>query len=109
MTKKATETIQMISGLNIVKATLKCGKTKFTPKRCVMMLLTIFTGISEKKSLPENLTELDKEILDNCISCGTWDRASDVSPQFYGQVKRAVRSIAKKFDKLGINISYLDI
>jgi len=69
----------------------------------------LYVHLEDFKSLPEKLSDLDKEILDNCISCGTWDRADEVSPQFWGQVKRAVRSIAKKFDKLGIEISYLDI
>ena len=81
----------------------------YPEKMCDDAISNLYWHLREKKSLPENLTELDKEILDNCISCGTWDRASDVSPQFYGQVKRAVRNIAKKFDKLGIKISYLDI
>ena len=81
----------------------------YPEKMCDDAINNLYWHLREKKSLPENLTELDKEILDNCISCGTWDRASEVSPQFYGQVKRAVRSIAKKFDKLGINISYIDI
>ena len=69
----------------------------------------LYVHLEDFKSLSEKLSDLDKEILDNCISCGTWDRADEVSPQFWGQVKRAVRSIAKKFDKLGIEISYLDI
>ena len=67
----------------------------------------LYVHLEDFKSLPEHLTELDKEILDNCISCGTWDRAFDVSPQYYGQVKRAVKSIADKFDKLGVKISWL--
>ena len=81
----------------------------YPEKMCDDAINNLYWHLREKKSLPENLTELDKEILDNCISCGTWDRADEVSPQFWGQVKRAVRNIAKKFDKLGIEISYLDI
>ena len=84
-------------------------KKVYPQKKCDDAINNIYWHLREKQTLPDNLTELDKEILDNCISCGTWDRAIEVSPQFWGQVKRAVRNIAKKFDKLGIEISYLDI
>ena len=90
---------------------------QFVAARLLLFALrkSLYGGMRDHPPLHEQIHNgvekriYDKEILDNCISCGTWDRASDVSPQFYGQVKRAVRSIAKKFDKLGINISYLDI
>ena len=54
-------------------------------------------------------SELHKEILDNCISAGTWDRAADESPQFWGAVKRAAKNIEKKFSQLGIQLSYFDL
>tara|TARA_Y100001973_G_C4905840_1_gene189440 strand:+ start:42 stop:458 length:417 start_codon:yes stop_codon:yes gene_type:complete len=81
----------------------------YPEKMCDDAISNLYWHLREKKSLPENLTELDKEILDNCISCGTWDRADEVSPQFWGATKRAVRSIAEKFHNLNIEISYLDL
>ena len=81
----------------------------YPEKMCDDAINNLYWHLREKKSLPENLTELDKEILDNCISCGTWDRADEVSPQFWGATKRAVRSIAEKFHNLNIEISSLDL
>jgi len=69
-------------------------------------VIDLYYFINKHKALPENLSELEKDILDNCISCGTWDRAEDEGQPFWGQVKRAVRSIYKKYEKAGINISY---
>ena len=69
----------------------------------------IYCSLNKTRTLPEPLTELHKEILDNCISAGTWDRAEDGSPQFWGAVKRAAKSIEKKFSQLGIELSYFDL
>jgi len=69
----------------------------------------IYCSLNKTRTLPEPLTELHKEILDNCISCGTWDRAEDVSPQFWGATKKALKSIEKKFSQLGIELSYFDL
>ena len=69
----------------------------------------IYCSLNKTRTLPEPLTELHKEILDNCISAGTWDRAADESPQFWGAVKRAAKSIEKKFSQLGIELSYFDL
>ena len=69
----------------------------------------IYYSLNKTRTLPEPLTELHKEILDNCISAGTWDRAEDASPQFWGAVKRAAFSIQKKFSQLGIELSYFDL
>ena len=62
----------------------------------------IYYSLNKTRTVPEPLTELHKEILDNCISAGTWDSAEDASPQFWGAVKRAAKSIEKKFSQLGI-------
>ena len=56
----------------------------------------IYYSLNKPRTVPEPLPELHKEILDNCISAGTWDRAEDVSPQFWGAVKRAAKNIEKK-------------
>ena len=69
----------------------------------------IYYSLNKTRTVPEPLTELHKEILDNCISAGTWDRAEDGSPQFWGAVKRAAFSIQKKFRQLGIELSYFDL
>ena len=69
----------------------------------------IYYSLNKTRTVPEPLTELHKEILDNCISAGTWDRAEDASPQFWGAVKRAAKSIEKKFSQLGIQLSYFDL
>jgi len=69
----------------------------------------IYCQLKKDGTLPQPLSDLHKEILDNCISCGTWDRADEVSPQFWGATKRAVKSIAEKFHNLNIEISYLDL
>ena len=69
----------------------------------------IYYSLNKTRTVPEPLTELHKEILDNCISAGTWDRAEDGSPQFWGAVKRAAFSIQKKFSQLGIELSYFDL
>ena len=69
----------------------------------------IYYSLNKTRTVPEPLTELHKEILDNCISAGTWDRAEDASPQFWGAVKRAAKSIEKKFSQLGIELSYFDL
>ena len=69
----------------------------------------IYYSLNKTRTVPEPLTELHKEILDNCISAGTWDRAEDASPQFWGAVKRAAFSIQKKFSQLGIELSYFDL
>ena len=69
----------------------------------------IYYSLNKTRTVPEPLTELHKEILDNCISAGTWDRAEDGSPQFWGAVKRAAFSIQKKFRQLGIELSYFNL
>ena len=69
----------------------------------------IYYSLNKTRTVPEPLTELHKEILDNCISAGTWDRAEDGSPQFWGAVKRAAKNIEKKFSQLGIELSYFDL
>ena len=69
----------------------------------------IYYSLNKTRTVPEPLTELHKEILDNCISAGTWDRAEEASPQFWGAVKRAAKSIEKKFSQLGIELSYFDL
>ena len=69
----------------------------------------IYYSLNKTRTVPEPLTELHKEILDNCISAGTWDRAEDASPQFWGAVKRAAKSIEKKFSQLGNELSYFDL
>ena len=69
----------------------------------------IYCSLNKTRTLPEPLTELHKEILDNCISAGTCDIAEDVSPQFWGAVKRAAKNIEKKFSQLGIELSYFDL
>ena len=69
----------------------------------------IYYSLNKTRTVPEPLTELHKEILDNCISAGTWDRAEDASPQFWGAVKRAAKSIEKKFSQLGNQLSYFDL
>ena len=65
----------------------------------------LYRFMYENKALPDNLSNLDKEILDNCMSQGTWDRAEDEGQPFWGQVKRAVRSIEKKFAQAQIPLS----
>ena len=69
----------------------------------------IYYSLNKTRTVPEPLTELHKEILDNCISAGTWDRAEDVSPQFWGAVKRAAKNIEKKFSQLGVELSYFEV
>ena len=69
----------------------------------------IYYSLNKTRTVPEPLTDLHKEILDNCISACTWDRAEDASPQFWGAVKRAAKSIEKKFSQLGIELSYFDL
>ena len=68
----------------------------------------IYGSLEKKGTLPEPITDLHKKILDNCISMGTWDRADEVSPQFWGAVKRAVKNIATKFEKLDIELTFYE-
>jgi len=77
----------------------------YPQKMCEDAINNIYWHLREKQSLPDNLTDLDKEILDNCMSCGTWDRAEDEGQPFWGQVKRAVKSIEKKFAQAQIPLS----
>ena len=69
----------------------------------------IYYSLNKTRTVPEPLTELHKDILDNCISAGSRDRAEDATPQFWGAVKRAAKSIEKKFSQLGIELSYFDL
>tara|TARA_Y100001937_G_C6858824_1_gene215435 strand:+ start:53 stop:379 length:327 start_codon:yes stop_codon:yes gene_type:complete len=68
-------------------------------------VINLYHFINKNKALPDDLSNLDKEILDNCMSQGTWDRAEDEGQPFWGQVKRAVRSIEKKFAQAQIPLS----
>ena len=66
----------------------------------------IYRSLEYDKKLPDELDDIDKMVLDDCISGSTMDRAEDVSPQYGGKVAAAARRIIDKLKKLGVEFSY---
>ena len=60
------------------------------------------------KKLPDDLNDIDKMVLDDCLSGSTMDRAEDVSPQYGGKVAAAARRIIDKLEKLGVEFSWAE-
>jgi hypothetical protein len=65
-------------------------------------------SLEDHKTLPEELDEIDKMVLDDCISGSTMDRAEDVSPQYGGKVAAAARRVIDKLEKLGVKFSWAE-
>ena len=65
-------------------------------------------SLEDHKKLPDDLNDIDKMVLDDCISGSTMDRAEDVSPQYGGKVAAAARRIIEKLEKLGVKFSWAE-
>ena len=46
----------------------------------------LYWHLEDHKTLPDELDEIDKMVLDDCISGSTMDRCDEVSPQYGGKV-----------------------
>ena len=65
----------------------------------------LYWHLEDYKTLPDELDEIDKMVLDDCISGSTMDRCDEVSPQYGGKVTAtAIRLI----EKLGVKFSYAE-
>lgn len=65
-------------------------------------------SLEDHKILPEELDEIDKMVLDDCLSGSTMDRAEDVSPQYHGKVRATAIRLIDKLEKLGVKFSWAD-
>ena len=65
-------------------------------------------SLEDYKKLPDNLDDIDKMVLDDCISGSTMDRCDDVSPQYGGKVAAAARRTIEKLEKLGVEFSWAE-
>ena len=68
----------------------------------------IYGSLEYDKKLPDELDDIDKMVLDDCISGSTMDRAEDVSPQYGVKVAAAARRIIDKLEKLGVEFSWAE-
>ena len=67
----------------------------------------LYGHLEEYRTLPE-LDEIDKMVLDDCISGSTMDRCSDESPQYGGKVRAAAIRVIEKLEKLGVKFSWAE-
>mgnify|MGYP003150273153 CR=1 FL=1 len=65
-------------------------------------------SLKDHKKLPDNLDDIDKMVLDDCLSGSTMDRAEEVSPQYHGKVRAAARRCVEKLEKLGVKFSWAE-
>lgn len=65
-------------------------------------------SLEDYKKLPEDLNDIDKMVLDDCISGSTMDRAGDVSPQYGGKVRATAIRLIDKLEKLGVKFSWAE-
>ena len=63
-------------------------------------------SLEDHKTLPEKLDEIDKMVLDDCLSGSTMDRCDEVSPQYGGKVAATARRLIEKLEKLGVKFSW---
>ena len=68
----------------------------------------IYGSLEYDKKLPDELDDIDKMVLDDCISGSTMDRASDVSPQYGGKVRATAIRLIEKLEKLGVKFSWAE-
>ena len=65
-------------------------------------------SLEDHKILPEELDEIDKMVLDDCLSGSTMDRCDEVSPQYRGKVTATAIRLIEKLEKLGVKFSYAE-
>ena len=68
----------------------------------------IYGSLEYDKKLPDELDDIDKMVLDDCISGSTMDRAEDVSPQYGGKVRATAIRLIDKLEKLGVKFSWAE-
>jgi len=66
----------------------------------------LYWHLEDHKTLPDELDEIDKMVLDDCISGSTMDRCDEVSPQYGGKVAATARRLIEKLEKLGVEFSW---
>ena len=69
--------------------------------------LKLYGHLEKYRTLPE-LDEIDKMVLDDCISGSTMDRCSDESPQYGGKVRATAIRVIEKLEKLGVKFSWAE-
>ena len=67
----------------------------------------LYGHLEKYRTLPE-LDEIDKMVLDDCISGSTMDRCSDESPQYGGKVSATAIRVIEKLEKLGVKFSWAE-
>ena len=65
-------------------------------------------SLEDHKKLPDELDDIDKMVLDDCLSGSTMDRAEEVSPQYHGKVRAAARRCVEKLEKLNVKFSWAE-
>ena len=65
----------------------------------------IYGSLEYDKKLPDELDDIDKMVLDDCISGSTMDRCYDESPQYGGKVIATAITLIEKLEKLGFKFS----
>ena len=65
-------------------------------------------SLEDHKKLPDYLDDIDKMVLDDCLSGSTMDRCDDVSPQYGGKVAATARRLIEKLEKLGVEFSWAE-
>ena len=68
----------------------------------------LYWHLEDYKTLPDELDEIDKMVLDDCISGSTMDRCDEVSPQYGGKVTATAIRLIEKLEKLGVKFSYAE-
>ena len=68
----------------------------------------LYWHLEDHKTLPDELDEIDKMVLDDCISGSTMDRCDEVSPQYGGKVTATAIRLIEKLEKLGVKFSYAE-
>ena len=68
----------------------------------------LYWHLEDHKTLPDELDEIDKMVLDDCISGSTMDRCDEVSPQYRGKVTATAIRLIEKLEKLGVKFSYAE-
>ena len=68
----------------------------------------LYWHLEDHKTLPDQLDEIDKMVLDDCISGSTMDRCDEVSPQYGGKVTATAIRLIEKLEKLGVKFSYAE-
>ena len=67
----------------------------------------LYHHLEKYRTLPK-LDEIDKMVLDDCISGSTMDRCSDESPQYGGKVRATAIRVIEKLEKLGVKFSWAE-